>query len=53
MFRQILPISAILLGSAFLLFAGGINSPIMPIRGLVEGFSALSLGLLGTEWAVG
>jgi len=53
MLRQILPISAILLGSAFLLFAGGINSLILPVRGSAEGFSALSLGLLGTGWAIG
>lgn len=53
MVRQILPISALLLGSFFLLFAGGINSLILPVRGSAEGFSALSLGLLGTGWAIG
>jgi len=51
--RQILPISAILAGSAFLLFAGGINGLILPVRGSAEGFSAFSLGLLGTGWAIG
>lgn len=53
MFRQILPISALLLGTAFLLFAGGINGLILPVRGSAEGFSAFSLGLLGTSWAIG
>lgn len=53
MVRQILPISALLLGSFFLLFAGGINSLILPVRGSAEGFSDLSLGLLGTGWAIG
>ncbi|WP_375261278.1 MFS transporter [Palleronia sp.] len=53
MLRQILPVSALLLGSACLLFAGGINGLILPIRGGIEGFTALSLGLLGTGWAVG
>ncbi|RVT82715.1 MFS transporter [Rhodobacteraceae bacterium CCMM004] len=53
MFRHVLPISALLLGSGFLLFAGGINSLILPVRGSAEGFSAVSLGLLGTGWAVG
>ncbi len=53
MIRQILPIGALLLGSAFLFFAGGINGLILPVRGSFEGFSALSLGLLGTGWAVG
>lgn len=53
MIRQFLPISALLLGSAFLLFAGGINGLILPIRGTNEGFTDVSLGLLGTGWAVG
>ena len=47
------PIGALLLGSAFLLFAGGINGLILPVRGSAEGFSAVSLGLLGTGWAIG
>ena len=47
MVRQILPISALLLGSFFLLFAGGINGLILPVRGSAEGFTDLSLGLLG------
>ncbi|MDU8913060.1 MFS transporter [Aestuariicoccus sp. MJ-SS9] len=41
------------MGSAFLLFAGGVNSLILPVRGEAEGFTAASLGLLGTGWAVG
>ena len=53
MVRQILPISALLLGSAFLLFAGGVNGLILPVRGTQEGFSSFSLGLLGTGWAIG
>ncbi|GGH30810.1 Predicted arabinose efflux permease, MFS family [Cribrihabitans marinus] len=53
MIRQLLPVSALLLGSALLLFAGGMNSLILPIRGTAEGFSAASLGLLGTGWALG
>lgn len=53
MIQQLLPIGALLLGSAFLLFAGGINALILPVRGAAEGFSALSLGLLGTGWAIG
>jgi MFS family permease len=51
--RSILPISALLLGSFFLLFAGGINGLILPVRGTAEGFTAFSLGLLGTGWALG
>jgi len=53
MVRQLLPIGALLLGSAFLLFAGGMNSLILPVRGSAEGFSSVSLGLLGTGWSVG
>lgn len=53
MYRQLVPISALLLGSALLLFAGGINSLILPVRGSEEGFSATALGFLGTGWAIG
>ena len=53
MTRRLFPLSALLLGSLFLLIAGGINGLILPIRGLSEGFSAFSLGLLGTGWAAG
>ena len=53
MFRQVLPVSALLIGSAFLLFAGGINGLILPVRGQAEGFSAISPGLLGSGWAIG
>lgn len=53
MIKNLLPISALLLGSALLLFAGGTNSLILPVRGTAEGFSAFSLGLLGTGWAIG
>ncbi|RYH07740.1 MFS transporter [Tropicimonas sp. IMCC6043] len=53
MVRQLVPISALLLGSALLLFAGGIHGLILPVRGSAEGFSASSLGLIGTGWAIG
>ena len=53
MIRNLLPLTALLMGSSFLLFAGGVNSLILPIRGEAEGFTAASLGLLGTGWAVG
>ncbi|WP_121061723.1 MFS transporter [Chachezhania antarctica] len=51
--RSFVPLSALFLGLAFLLFAGGVNSLILPIRGELEGFTAASLGLLGTGWAIG
>lgn len=53
MFKNLLPISALLMGSALLLFAGGLNGMVLPVRGSMEGFSALMLGLLGTGWAAG
>ena len=53
MIRQILPVGALLLGSALLLFAGGMHGLILPVRGAAEGFASASLGLLGTGWAVG
>ncbi len=53
MVRQLLPLVALFIGSAFLMFAGGVNGLILPIRGELEGFSAASLGLLGTGWAIG
>ena len=49
----LLPVTSLLLGSAFLFFAGGVTGMHLPLRGTYEGFSALSLGLLGTGWAVG
>lgn len=53
MVRQIVPIFALLLGSGLLMFAGGVHGLILPVRGSIEGFTAASLGLLGTGWAVG
>ncbi len=53
MLRSLLSLTALLLGSAFLLFAGGVNALILPVRGEAEGFTAASLGLLGTGWAIG
>ena len=53
MLGQLVSISALLLGSALLLFAGGMHSLILPVRGSAEGFTAVSLGLLGTGYAVG
>lgn len=51
--KNLLPLIALLSGSGFLFFAGGINGLILPVRGAHEGFSAVSLGLLGTGWAAG
>jgi len=53
MVKSLLPLAALLMGSAFLLFAGGVNALILPIRGEAEGFTSATLGLLGTGWAIG
>lgn len=53
MTRQLIPIFALIAGSAFLMIAGGLHGLILPLRGSYEGFSTLSLGLLGTGWAIG
>lgn len=53
MLRSLVPISALLLGSALLMFAGGMHGLILPVRGEAEGFTATTLGLLGTGWAIG
>jgi MFS family permease len=53
MIRHLLPVIALLFGSGLLMFAGGMNALILPVRGGAEGFSALTLGALGTGWALG
>ena len=50
---HLLPIAALLAGSALLLMAGGLHGLLLPLRGSIEGFSDASLGLLGTGWAIG
>lgn len=51
--RQLIPIFALIIGSAFLMVAGGLNGLILPLRGTHEAFSTFSLGMLGTGWALG
>jgi MFS family permease len=53
MARNLVPVLALLLGTAFLLAANGLHGLLLPMRGAHEGFSAASLGLLGTSWAAG
>lgn len=50
---DILKVSALLLGSALLMFAGGLQGLLIAIRGGEEGFSLYALGLIGTSWSVG
>lgn len=53
MARQILPVLALLLSTAFLLAGNGLLGLLLPLRGAAEGFSTGQLGLLGTGWATG
>lgn len=49
----LIPIAALLLGSSFLLMAGGLHGLLLPIQGSIEGFTTFELGLIGTGWSVG
>jgi MFS family permease len=53
MYRALLAVFALLMGTAFLQAASGLQSLIMPMRGQLEGFSTTQLGLFGTAWAAG
>lgn len=53
MASTLFPIAALLLGSAFLLMAGGLHGLLLPLQGAAAGFSTLQLGLIGTGWSVG
>lgn len=53
MAAQLVAFSSLLLGSAFLVLASGLNGILLSLRGAIEGFSTTELGLLGTGWAVG
>ena len=53
MASQLVPVAALLMGSALLLLAGGLHGLLLPIRGSIEGFTTAELGLIGTGWAVG
>ena len=53
MASQLVPVAALLMGSALLLLAGGLHGLLLPIRGSMEGFTTTELGLIGTGWAIG
>ena len=48
-----LKIYALFIGSALLMFGGGLQGLLLSARGAQEGFSLLALGLIGTGWSVG
>lgn len=50
---SVIKIYALFLGSALLMFGGGLQGLLLSVRGAEEGFSVLALGLIGTGWSVG
>jgi MFS family permease len=44
---------ALFLGSALLMFGGGLQGLLLSVRGAEEHFSLVALGLIGTGWSVG
>lgn len=53
MTRQLLPILALLVSTAFLLTGNGLHTLLLPLRGTAEHFSTTEIGLVGTGWALG
>ena len=49
----VVKIYALFLGSALLMFGGGLQGLLLSVRGAQEHFSLLALGLIGTGWSVG
>ncbi len=50
---SVIKIYALFLGSALLMFGGGLQGLLLSVRGAEEGFSLAALGLIGTGWSVG
>jgi MFS family permease len=50
---SVVKIYALFIGSALLMFGGGLQGLLLAVRGTEEQFSLLALGLIGTGWSVG
>jgi MFS family permease len=50
---SVIKIYALFLGSALLMFGGGLQGLLISVRGAEENFSLVALGLIGTGWSVG
>jgi MFS family permease len=50
---QLVAVASLLLGSAFMLIAGGLHGLLLPVVGSAHDFTTTQLGLLGTGWAAG
>lgn len=53
MMRILSPVAALLLGVAILLAGQGLQGTLLPVRANLEGFSALSIGLMGGAYFLG
>lgn len=50
---SVIKIYALFIGSALLMFGGGLQGLLLSVRGAEEEFSLMALGLIGTGWSVG
>jgi MFS family permease len=50
---SVVKIYALFIGSALLMFGGGLQGLLLSVRGAEEQFSLMALGLIGTGWSVG
>jgi MFS family permease len=50
---SVVKIYALFLGSALLMFGGGLQGLLLSVRGAEEHFSLFALGLIGTGWSAG
>src|SRR5690606_8445100 len=46
-------LGALLFGATLLLMGNGLQTTVLPLRGGLEGFSALSLGIMGSSYFIG
>lgn len=53
MVRQLFPIIALFMSTAFLQTGGGVQAILIPVRAQIEGFSTSYIALIGTAYAVG
>lgn len=51
--KNLRPIASLLLGVAFLLAGNGLQFTLLPLRGAAEGFSAFTLGIIGSAYYLG
>ena len=53
MTRAIAPVLTLLISTALLLMGNGLQGTLLPVRGELEGFSPMALGVLGSSYFIG